>query len=100
MNVGAEPLTEARARELATHFSIDLSLVGGIEWWVYGVETEMANLHFALTAASSGLHLDSATPLDELAARVAIRKLQLYRDWYQRLKRTEDAAIKYWRQMK
>lgn len=97
MNVGAQPLTPERGRELAAINNVNLDLVGGLEWWVYGVETEMANLQFALSLGS--MHLESSTTLDELAAQVAIRKLQLYRDWYSRLKKTEDAAIKYWRQM-
>lgn len=91
-------ISRQRATELAAELRVDLTKVGGIEWWEYGVTTERDNLKLSIdagvVAAMSGVDLDRA------GAVIALEKLKRWPDWYPRLKACEDKAIKHWRHMK
>lgn len=87
-------VTVQRATELAAQLRVNLSKVGGIEWWQFGVQHERDKLQSFIDV---GLKVDGSVDLNLLAAKMAVRELQRWPDWYERLKGTEDRAIKYWR---
>lgn len=90
----AYSVNRARATELAEKNNLDVEKVGGLDWWKYAINTELQNLLFY---TSHGLGVNC--PPEDIASAVALRKLELYPDWYQRLKRTEDEALRHWRNM-
>ncbi len=89
-------MDEKRAEELARVLRVDLTVVPP-EWWRYGVQTELEAL--SLLLSTGAVTLTGTVPKDEVAARYAIEKLKRYPDWYQRLRKCEDGALRYWRQM-
>ena len=91
----AATITKKRATELAEKLHVNLRRVD-IVWWKAGIVSELQNLALVQQAAGYDLATDDM-PLDMLAARVAFDKMQLFPDWYQRLKTTEDEAIVHWR---
>ncbi len=87
-------VTVQRATELAAQLRINLTKVGGMERWQFGVQHERDKLQLFI---SLGMKVDAGVDLDVMAAKAALHELQRWPDWYERIKSAEDRAIKYWR---
>lgn len=88
-------VSKERAQWLAQYVHLDLKKVP-LAWWKWGVNYELANLAETERVGGRVLYTNER---DLLAARIAIEHLKMYPDYYQRVKRMEDAAIRYWRNM-
>lgn len=86
-------VTVQRATELAAQLRINLRKVD-FEWWHFGVQHERDKLQAFVDA---GLKVEAGADLTLIAAKVAVRELQRWPDWYKRVKGAEDRAINYWR---
>lgn len=95
--MSATTVSKRRAQELADELGVVVDKVGGITWWQYAVNSELAPL--TLLAHHKDVQAQYERSLDEVAALLAATKLQQYPDWYERLKKTEDSAIRFWRNM-
>lgn len=90
-------VSKKRAQSLAADLGVDVNKVGGVEWWQYAVNSELAPL--VMLSHHSQVNARYDIEIDEVAALLAASKLQQYPDWYERLKKVEDDAIRYWRNM-
>lgn len=90
-------VSQKRAQALADNLGVVVEKVGGLEWWQYGINSELAPLVMLSHHTQVGAHYDIS--LEEVAALMAATKLAQYPDWYERLKKVEDDAIRYWRNM-
>lgn len=94
----ASEVSTQRATELAAKLRLNLQKVGGIEWWQFALQSERDQLELVFSV-DRALAVPAGVDLTEIAARVALAKLKKWPDWYERLKQTEDRAIRHWRNM-
>lgn len=66
-----------------------------VEWFQYALQTEIDSLTLLLSTGK--LVLIENADLAEVAAEYVCYKISRYPDWYDRLKKAEDGAIREWR---
>lgn len=87
---------EKKAHELAKRVRLNTEAVP-LRWWQYGVQTEADAI--SLMLATGKVLLAKGVSVEDAAAAYALEKLKRYPDWYERVKRCEDQAIRAWRRM-
>ena len=85
------------AEALAEKNNIDLEKVGGVAWWKYALNCELTTVNLLLSRGA--LRIRDGFTAEGEAAQLAIVRLQQYPDYYRRLKKMEDQALRYWRNM-